>query len=321
MAGTPGAPDLIADIGGTNARFALLRGGPAEDVRILRCADHPTMEDAAEAYLSGLPASERPRRAALCVAGPVTGDRFSMMNHIWTFSRAEAERRLGLDRLVLVNDFTAMALSLPHLGPGDRRQVGTGEPAAGHPAAVLGPGSGLGVSGLVPHGGDWIPLAAEGGHVTAPAVTDREAAVLSHLRLRYPHVSAERVVSGMGLQNLYEAVSALDGQEPAVLSPAEISEAAIAGTDPACREALEMFCGILGTVAGNLALTLGARGGVFIAGGIVPRLGDFFDRSAFRARFVEKGRSRPFLEPIPTYVVTHPLPAFLGLRSLLARTP
>jgi glucokinase len=315
---TTAGPDLVADIGGTNARFALLRGGAVEQVRVLRCADFPTMEAAAEAYLGGLAAPARPRRAAMSVAGPVTGDSFSMTNHLWTFSRREAEARLGLDRLVLVNDFTAVALAVPHLGPADRRQVGPGEAVAGHPIGVLGPGSGLGVSGLVPDGRRWVALAAEGGHVTAPAVTDREAAVLSHLRRRFSHVSAERVVSGMGLQNLYEAVSVLGGEEPASLSPAEISAAAIAGTDAACVEALEMFCAILGTVAGNLALTLGARGGVFIAGGIVPKLGPFFDRSAFRARFVEKGRLRPFLEPMPTAVVTHPFPAFIGLRAVLA---
>jgi glucokinase len=315
---TTDAPDLVADIGGTNARFALVRAGAVEEVRVLRCADFPTMEAAAEAYLSGLAPRVRPRRAAMSVAGPVTGDSFSMTNHLWTFSRREAEARLGLDRLVLVNDFTAVALAVPHLGPGDRRQVGPGAAVGGHPIGVLGPGSGLGVSGLVPDGRRWVALAAEGGHVTAPAVTDREAAVLSHLRKRFSHVSAERVVSGMGLQNLYEAVSVLGGEEPAALSPAEISAAAIAGTDAACVEALEMFCAILGTVAGNLALTLGARGGVFIAGGIVPKLGPFFDRSAFRARFVEKGRLRPFLEPMPTAVVTHPFPAFLGLRAVLA---
>jgi len=312
-----GAPDLVADIGGTNARFALVRGGAPEAIRVLRCADFPTMEAAAEAYLAGLAPPVRPRRAALSVAGPVTGDVFSMTNHIWTFSRADAEARLGLERLVLVNDFTAVALSVPRLGPGDRRQVGPGAAADGHPIGVLGPGSGLGVSGLVPDGPRWVALAAEGGHVTAPAVTDREAAVLSHLRKRFSHVSAERVVSGMGLQNLYEAVSLLDGDEPAALSPAEISAAGIAGTDAACAEALAMFCAMLGTVAGNLALTLGSRGGVFIAGGIVPKLGEAFDRSAFRARFVEKGRLRPFLEPIPTFVVTHPFPAFLGLQAVL----
>ncbi|HZH27743.1 MAG TPA: glucokinase [Azospirillaceae bacterium] len=312
---------LAADIGGTNARFALLDvDGTAHATRILKCADHPTMEAAVEAYLDAAAPRRRPRSAAIAVAGPVTGDRFSMTNHRWSFSRAEAERRLGLERLVLVNDFTAVALGMPHLKPGDRRPVGSGEPVPGQVIGVIGPGSGLGVSGLVPTGNGWVALATEGGHVTVPPVTEREAAVLAHLHARFQHVSAERVISGMGLTNLYEALCRVDGKDPAQLEPAEITAAGIAGKDPHCTEAVDMMCALLGTVAGNLALTLGARGGIYIAGGIVPRLGEYFDRSAFRERFMAKGRMRTYLEPVPTYVVTHPLPAFLGLAAVLAQT-
>jgi glucokinase len=222
-----------------------------------------------------------------------------------------------LDRLEVVNDFTANALALPRLGPRDRRQVGGGLPVAQTPIGVLGPGSGLGVSALVPAAGGWIPLASEGGHATMPAATDREDAVLSLMRHRFDHVSAERALSGPGLVNLYAALAELDGIPAAGYTPAQITDPAIGAADRRCREATEMFCAMLGTVAGNLAVTLGARGGIYIAGGIVPKLGPVFDMSPFRARFEAKGRFRDYLATIPTYVVTNPVPAFLGLVGLL----
>jgi len=315
----PAAPALIADIGGTNARFALLSAdGVVEAVRVLKCADHSGLEAAAEAYLAAIAPPLRPRRAAIAVAGPVTGDLFELTNHGWSFSRRDTAARLGLDRLDLVNDFTAVAMAVPRLGPGDRRQVGPGVAQAGRPIAVLGPGSGLGVSGIVPAGEDWVALAAEGGHVTMPATSAREVAVLSELRHRFGHVSAERVISGMGLVNLYEALAAIDGATGGAPDAPAISDAGIAGADARCVEALTMFCAMLGTVAGNLALTLGAQGGVFVAGGIVPRLGAWFDASPFRERFEAKGRMRSYLGPIPTHVVTHPLPAFVGLAAAVA---
>lgn len=312
-------PALVGDIGGTNARFALLApDGSVGEIRILRCADHPGLDAAAEAYLAAVAPPVRPRRAAIAVAGPVSGDWFELTNHGWRFSVRAVAERLGLERLDLVNDFSAVALALPHLGPDDRRQIGPGTAQAGRPIAVLGPGSGLGVGGVVPAGTDWVALATEGGHVTMAAADDREAAVLAALRHRFGHVSAERVVSGMGLPNLHRALAAVDGAEAPDRDAAAISEAALAGTDPRSVEALTMFCAMLGTVAGNLALSLGAQGGVFVAGGIVPRLGDWFDRSPFRDRFEAKGRMRAYLAPIPTHVVTHPLPAFVGLAAAVA---
>ena len=318
-AGTAASPILVADIGGTNARFGLIDGRLVRDTRVLRCADYASIEDAAGAYLSavGLAAPGtpgRPRRGAFAVAGPVTGDHIAMTNLVWQFSVGRVRDALGLDGLAVINDFTAVALSVPRLAEEDRRQVGDGAPQPGAVVAVLGPGSGLGVSGLVPGANNrWTALSGEGGHVTMAPVSDRESAVLGQLRKEFDHVSAERVLSGPGLVNLYNALSILDGREPAALTPAQISDNALAGTEPHCVEAVEMFCAMLGTIAGNLALTLGARGGVYIAGGIVPRLGTLFTHSRFRKRFVEKGRMRDFLAPIPTYVVTHELPAFLGL--------
>lgn len=315
----PGPLSLVADIGATNARFGLLdEDGAIVHNTILRCADHPTLEDAAEAYLGIAAPPEAPSRAAIAVAGPVTGDLVNLTNHPWSFSVGRARDRLLLDRLSVINDFTAVAMAVPRLGEADRQQIGEGSPVAGEVIGVLGPGTGLGVSGLVPsRTGGWRALSGEGGHVTMAPVSDREGAVLAQLRKQFDHISAERVLSGMGLVNLYRAVSLLDGREPEQLEPKDVTARALDGTGAHCVEAVEMFCAMLGTVAGNLALTLGARGGVFVAGGIVPRLGSFFAHSRFRKRFTEKGRMRDYLGPIPTYVVTHRLPAFIGLKAVL----
>ena len=315
MTTTPHAASLtlVADIGGTNARFGLIDDGGLHDSRVFRCADYPSLEAAARSYLDGVPPEWRPKRGAFAVAGPVTGDRIALTNLVWKFSTEDVRAALGLERLVVVNDFTAVALSVTRLTDADRFQIGEGAPEPDSVIGVIGPGSGLGMSGLVPGLNGWTALSGEGGHVTMAPVDDRESAVLDHLRRRFDHVSAERVLSGPGLVNLYGALRALDGREPSDLAPAQIVEAVTDGNDPQAREAVEMFCAMLGTVAGNLALTLGARGGVYIAGGIVPKLGELFTRSRFRERFVEKGRMRTFLAPIPTYVITHELPAFLGL--------
>ncbi|HYH38074.1 MAG TPA: glucokinase [Azospirillum sp.] len=315
----PTAPSLVADIGGTNARFGLIDDTGVHDSRIFRCADFPSLEAAATAYLTTVPANLRPRQAAFCVAGPVTGDIIEITNLRWTFSVEQVRATLGLERLKVINDFTAVALCIPRLRDNDRVQVGDGVPEPGAVVGILGPGSGLGVSGLVPGPRGWTALSGEGGHTTMAPISDRESAVLAQLRKAYDHVSAERVLSGPGLVNLYTALSILDGREPARLTPAEVAAKGAEGSEPHCAEAVEMFCAMLGTVAGNLALTLGARGGVYIAGGIVPKLGPVFTHSRFRKRFTEKGRMRDFLAPVPTYVITHELPAFLGLAEALAQ--
>lgn len=315
------APFLIADIGGTNARFALVgpSGAPYHE-QVLRCADYPTLQDAASTYLKIQDLVGKVQVATFAVASPVTGDLIRMTNLAWEFSIKAVAHDLGLARLDLINDFTAVALGIPELGPDDYTQVGEGEPVTGSPIAVLGPGSGLGVSALVPDSaGHFTALATEGGHVTMAPITDRESAVLSQLRKQFEHVSAERLVCGPGLVNLYETLCFLDGVEAEKLSAAEISDRAVGKRDAICVEALDMFCAMLGAVAGNLALSLGSRGGVYIAGGIIPRFLTWFTHSRFRKRFVEKGRMRSFLGPIPTYVVTHPYPAFLGLAAHVRR--
>lgn len=310
---------LIADIGGTNARFALVGPQGTHAEKVLRCADYPSLSDAARAYLAQQEGPVRPARAAFAIASPVTGDIIRMTNLPWEFSIANVRRDLGLERLDVINDFTAVALAIPELGEQDRIQVGDGSPVAGAPIGVLGPGSGLGVSALVPGIEGWTALATEGGHVTMAPISDREGAVLAQLRKQYEHVSAERVISGPGLVNLYDAIAFIDGHDPEQLTAADVSTRALERRDIACQEALDMFCAMLGTVAGNLALTLGARGGVFVAGGIAPRILPFLSHSRFRKRFVEKGRMRDYLGPIPTYVVTHDYPAFVGLQAQLRK--
>jgi glucokinase len=320
--GAGGEPEtwLVGDIGATNARFGLV----SPDGRVLHWRSHaieqyPAIDDALVEYLGDRGGLPLPRRAAIAIASAVTGDEVAMTNNPWRFSIGAVRARFGFERLDVINDFTAQALALPRLGAGDRMAVGGGAAVSGAPFAVVGPGSGLGVSGLVPCGAGWVPLTGEGGHATMSPETDRESAVLDRMRKQFDHVSAERVLSGPGIVNLYNALCAIDAIGSKGYTAAQITDFGRRGEDPVCAEATMMFCAMLGTVAGNLALTLGARGGTFVAGGIVPRLGRYFADSPFRARFQSKGRFEAYLAAIPTCVVTHPLAAFLGCAAWLAR--
>ena len=316
----PAMPDnrrcLVGDIGGSNARFAIARregGGVAlDDIVAMRGADHADLVAAIEHYLRTT-GQQRPPAAAIAIAGPIVGDHAEITNHqAWSFAIEATRRRLGLERLKALNDFTAIALSLPHLQAGDQRQIGGGTATAGAPIGVIGPGTGLGVSGVVRTATGWAVLEAEGGHATFAPMSERESRIGDRLRARFGHVSWERLLSGPGLVNLYTAIAQLDGQAAEPLSPEAIDERGRNGGCVLCREALEIFCAALGTAAGSLALTLGARGGVFIGGGIVPRLGPFFDSSAFRARFESKGRLSDYVRPIPTFLITAPYPGLIG---------
>ncbi|MFZ5462247.1 MAG: glucokinase [Pseudomonadota bacterium] len=313
-------PRLLGDIGGTNARFALQfsPGAPLTSARTLSCALYPSLYHAIEQYLREC-GPVRPHWAALGVANPVTGDRVSMTNHSWSFSISALKKDLGLARLVVLNDFTALALALPHLPAGDLEQVGGGVAQPGAALGLIGPGTGLGMSGLVPCGHDYTPLRGEGGHVTLAAWDEREAQIIARLRRRYGHVSAERALSGPGLVALYEICAALRGAVPEILSPPEISARALSGACSLCREALDHFCALLGTVAADLALVLGARGGVYLGGGIVPKLGAYFAGSPFRGRFEQKGRFSGYLSRIPTYVIRAPHPGLVGAARALDR--
>jgi glucokinase len=310
---------LVGDIGATNARFGLVSpDGAVLHSGVFAGADFAAIELAIDAYRATIGDLPPPKVGALAIAAPIAGDEIRMTNHPWHFSIAALRARLGFARLLVINDFSAVALALPRLSAADRTPAGGGAPVAAKPMAVLGPGSGLGVSGLIPAGTQWVALTGEGGHVTMAAASEREDAVLQLMRRRFDHVSAERCLSGPGLVNLYNSLAALDQVPAASYTAAQIADPAIGVRDPLCHEATAMFCALLGTVAGDLALTLGARGGVYIAGGIVPRLGSRFVASGFRERFEAKGRMRTDLAAIPTYVITHPLPAFLGCAAALA---
>jgi glucokinase len=308
-------PKLIADIGGTNARFALLEGDDVNEEKVFACAQYPTLVSAIEHYLAsiGSTGARRPVEAAMAIAGPITGDHIRMTNHVWQFSAATTRRELALSRLIFMNDFTALAMAIRHLPPQELEQIGGGRAVLDATIALLGPGTGLGVSGLVPAGEQWIPLQGEGGHVTLAVMNEREIAVLAQLRQRFSHVSAERVLSGPGLVNLYDALCAIDGVVPDIVTPKDVTERALTGTCRLSLETLSMFCGLLGTMSGNLVLTLGAVGGLYIGGGIVPKLGSFFATSSFRDRFEDKGRYADYLADVPIYVIRSPLPAFIGL--------
>jgi glucokinase len=310
-------PRLIGDIGGTNARFAIARDGRYNAPTNISTIDHPSFESAITAYLETLAPSVVVHDAAFAVAGPVAGDDVKITNHNWSFSQSALKRLFGFDTLRVYNDFAGIALALPYIADDDLTKIGGGAAEKGFPKAAIGPGTGLGVGTLAPDSsGGWTILAGEGGHVTLAPENDRESALLTRLRRRYDHVSAERLLSGDGLVHLYEALCEMDGARFGSYKPSQITDETMYATDPHCREAVDMFCGMLGNVAGNLALTVGARGGVYIAGGIVPHLGDRFARSHFRARFESKGRFKPYMAAIPTYVIIHGNPALLGLAKL-----
>jgi glucokinase len=317
------SPRLLADIGGTNARFALELGpGRIAHIEVLACASHATLADAMRAYLA-LPevaAAGAVRHAAIAIANPVMGDMVRMTNHHWEFSIEALRRECGFDTFVVVNDFEALAMALPWLLEADKVQAGGGTPVAGAPIGLLGAGTGLGVSGLIPaaDGKSWTALRSEGGHVTFSPANETEVAILQYAWREFEHVSAERLLSGAGVELIYRALADQRGAAEPALDAPEISRRALAGECALCEEVVEAFCGMLGTVAGNLAVTLGAQGGVYIGGGIVPRLGERFGRSCFRRRFEQKGRFAGYLAAVPTYVITAEYPAFLGVSAILA---
>ena len=316
-------PRLLGDIGGTNARLGWQTHESAEmsHVQVLLCADHASLLVAVQHYLQqqGLSA---PPCAAFGIANPVTGDQVTMTNHHWSFSVKALREDLGLARLLFLNDFTALALSLTQLPEAHKQQIGGGQSVPDAAIGLVGPGTGLGVSGLLPAGSSnrWLPIAGEGGHVSLSAATAAEFAVIQQLQKRYGHVSAERVLSGAGLVDLYHALCAIQGGPGLeITTPAEVLALAQTAAASTATETLEIFCGFLGSVAGDLALTLGARGGLYIGGGIVPRLGARFAASPFRARFEDKGRFQAYLKEIPTWVIQSPVsPALLGASQALS---
>jgi glucokinase len=308
---------LLADIGGTNARFALLSGGVIDAVRHLRVNDYPTFVEAMAAYLRDH-ADITLRAANLAVAGHVQNGRCVMTNSPWVIDAAELQAEFSIPSVRVINDFEAVAWSLSAISKAKLRQVGGGAPIAGAPLFALGPGTGLGMAANVPlpHGRVIVP--SEGGHATLAGINPREDAVIGVLRRKFGHVSAERALSGSGLENLYDALIALDGLALLPRAAPDITTAGVEGSCATCREAVDLFCALLGGVAGNLALILGAKGGIYIAGGIVHHMSEHIANSDFRARFEDKGRFRDYLRAIPTYLVLEKDVAFVGLREFSA---
>ncbi|MFZ6654565.1 glucokinase [Undibacterium sp. TJN19] len=310
---------LLADVGGTNARFALeVARQQFEAIEVLPCADYPSLLEAMQSYLNGAAVKKVRDKshlpvvdAAIAIANPVDGDKVRMTNHDWSFSISDLRQKLDLSNFLVVNDFTALAMALPYLDATQRQKIGGGVELPGRCVGLIGAGTGLGVSGILPVGQSWVALASEGGHATFSPSSPAEVAILQSLWQQYDHVSAERLLSGKGLEQICHAISGLE------LDAAEITRQALEDSCQASSQTVAHFCAILGSVAGNVALTLGATGGMYIGGGIAPRLGRLFSQSAFRARFEAKGRLSTYLAQIPTYLITEEYPAFLGVSAIL----
>lgn len=312
-------PLLVADIGGTNVRFGWIGHANValSEVEMLLCGDYLRPEDAALAYLNKFQGGMRPSRTAIAIASAVSPGPIKVTNNHWVLERAEFVRHIGAGSVDVFNDFEAIALVLPHLTPDDYALVGDAVPNPNYPMGVIGPGTGLGVAGVLPmrgRPGVWQTLCGEGGHVTLAGASTYQREILHAAGKVHAHVSAEKLVSGIGLPILRRAVAEVEGlaveQE---LGSEEIGTLGASRADPLCEHTMEAFCSLLGNISGNLALTLGARGGVFIAGGIVPKLGEFFAQSGFREHFEAKGRYVEYLGGISTPVITAPNPGLRGL--------
>ena len=312
---------IVADIGGTNARFAFVDGeGGLSSIRVLKCSDYEGPVDSIRAYLAEFDGSSQLQSASFSIAAPLDGDRVEMTNGPWVFSIEDVQKSLKLNSLTVINDFVAKALSIPALNSGDVLKIGVGEAVGHQPIAILGPGTGLGVSSLIPGANGWTPMGGEGGHVSWSAQDDREIDILRRLRKKFGHVSAERLVSGPGIENILSALEELDCVTPSHRTAPEITKAAIEESEPICVDCLNTFCSALGNVAGNLALSIGAKGGVYIGGGIVRNFLDFMPNSPFRGQFENKGRFSEYLKAIPTYFITVPHTGLMGAAEAMKRS-
>jgi glucokinase len=308
---------LVADVGGTNARFAVADLVTLEltGVRSFPTAEHASLAEAIRHYLKDV--SKPIALAAIAVAAPVTGEAVKLTNSPWSFVRRELAGAAGLKGVHVLNDFEALSLSLPHLAAEDLHQIGGGAPMMQGTKVVLGPGTGLGVASLVWSGDHWVALPGEGGHVSLGALSASELALIERLRAGREHLSVERALSGPGLTGLHQAVAASHGHSEEALTPLEVETRALSGDDEMAEEALDVFIAWLGRFAGDVALVLGARGGVYLGGGIAPKLVSRLAQGDFREAFEHKGRMRAYLEPIPIYVILAEFAALKGAAASL----
>jgi glucokinase len=315
-------PILIGDIGGTNARFALLVDAYAEPKFFpnVQTAEFATINDAIQVSVLDK-TSVQPRSTILAIAGPIQGDEIPLTNCPWVVKPKEMISELGFSDVLVINDFEAQALAIASLAPNDREQIGSGLGLMSASRAVLGPGTGLGVAGLVHAQHAWIPVPGEGGHIDVGPRTDRDYQLFPHYETIEGRISAEQLLCGRGLLNIYHAVCKVDGMEPVLKTPADVSTSALsAAPDPAAVETLTLFSTYLGRVAGDVALIFMAKGGVFLAGGISQKILPALKGPAFRAAFEDKAPHSAVMRQIPTFVVTHPQAALSGLADY-ARTP
>ena len=309
-------PILIGDIGGTNARFSILTDATSAPTELpnIRTADFPTIADAIRKDVYEK-TDIRPRSAILAVAGPIQGDEIPLTNCPWVVKPKDMIASLGLEDVLVVNDFEAQALAIATLGENDREALG---PASSSPVAsrvVLGPGTGLGVAGLVQAQGKWFPIPGEGGHVDLGPRTERDYQIFPHIERIDGRISGEQILCGRGLVHLYKAICAADGIEPKFTDPKDVTEHASAGSDPQAVETVELFAGYLARLAGDLALIFMAKGGVFLAGGIPQKIMHALRSEQFRVEFEDKAPHSEMLKSISTFVVTHPRAALAGLAA------
>jgi glucokinase len=302
---------LIADVGATSSRCALCRATDRRptELEVVQNDDFPSLKDLFDQYVSRR--DVRPEAGAIAIAAPINGDDVQMTNRDWRFNRLELAERLELARLDIINDFHAVAHALPNIGSKDRVEIGQSRAYRQGTRAALGPGSGLGVGAWIAEGGSGVAMRGEGGHVTLPARDEAEERIITRLRERYGHCSAERVLSGPGIIALH---SAMHGDE--MKTSREITNGTV---DRRCRATMEQFYRFLGSVSADLALTTGAYGGIYIAGGIVPDHIDQIQASTFRERFEDKNRYRGYMQAIPTYVITDPTPGLSGMLAYIRR--
>lgn len=314
-------PVLIGDIGGTNARFALIadRDAPWERLPDIHTVDHPTIEDAIDKAVLAHTAL-RPRTAILALAGPISGEAVSLTNCDWVFEPRKLIPRFGLSSMILLNDFEALSLCLPGLGAADIDPIGGGKALPERPRVVVGPGTGLGAGALIHARGAWIPVPGEGGHIDLGPVTDRDFALWPHLEKSFGRFSAETLLCGPGLMRIYRGIAALEGRSATFTTPAEVTSAGLDGSDPTSVEALDFFVTHLGRLAGNLAVVFVATGGVYLAGGISAKIAPALKAGSFREAFIAKDPHRRIMDEMMTAIIVKPDPALSGIADF-ARHP
>lgn len=310
---------LVGDVGGTNARLALcnIDTGAISDTTVYSALDYDSLEDVIKIFLNAH-ADLAVKNGCIAIACPITGDKISMTNNPWEFSIAEMKANLGFEVLDIINDFTGVSMAIPALAPEDIVQFGGEEPQKGKPIAIYGAGTGLGVAHLFNFNDTWYSVPGEGGHVDFAPNSEEEDDLLAVLREEIGHVSCERLLSGMGLVNIYRAIVISDDREPEDLQPSDVTARALSDDpDTDCHRALNLFCVMMGRFGGDLALNIGAFGGVYIAGGIVPRFLRYFLDSGFRVAFEDKGRFKKYLSQIPVYIITQPYCGLIGAGAYL----